>query len=110
MARTPVDPPELPASGDPAEPATASTPSVSAFLAWCGGATARYVSAFPEELTRLAAIGATVLLTGLFATASSAYAVFTVFGAGLWVPLLALAWGATVFNIDRLIIMTMQGT
>jgi hypothetical protein len=78
-------------------------------LAWCGGAASNLVDDYAEERTRLATIGATVLTTGLFAAVSSAYAVSTVFGDGPWVPALALLWGATIFNIDRLIVMTMHG-
>lgn len=83
--------------------------AISSMLAWCGGATSNLVDDYPEERTRLATIGATVLTTGLFAAGSSAYAISTVFGDGPWVPVLALLWGATIFNIDRLIVMTMHG-
>ncbi len=85
------------------------TQLISRVLAWCGGAYAELVADYPEERTRLATIGATVLMTGLLAGASSAYAIFTVFGSGPWVPLLAVAWALTIFNLDRLIVMTMQG-
>lgn len=82
---------------------------VAGFFAWCGGAKTELIREFPEERTRLATIGATVLLTGLFAGASSSYAIHTVFGKGWWVPALAALWGAAIFNIDRLIVMTMHG-
>ncbi len=81
----------------------------SSVLSWCGGATVCLVKDFPEERTRLATIGATVLFTGLFAVASSAYALYTVFGWSLWVPALAVLWGAMIFNLDRLIVMTIHG-
>jgi hypothetical protein len=68
------------------------------------------VREYPEERTRLATIGATILFTGLFAGAASSYAIQTVFGDGWWVPVLAVLWGAAIFNIDRLIVMTMYGS
>ena len=58
---------------------------VAGFFAWCGGAKAELIREFPEERTRLATIGATVLFTGLFAGASSSYAIRTVFDEGWWV-------------------------
>ncbi|HEX7151296.1 MAG TPA: DUF4407 domain-containing protein [Thermoanaerobaculia bacterium] len=79
-------------------------------MAWCGGAHAALVAGYPEERTRLATVGATVLFTGLFAGAASGYAFYTVFGPGPWVPLLGLAWAAMIFNLDRLIVMSMHGS
>ncbi|MGZ5440311.1 MAG: DUF4407 domain-containing protein [Thermoanaerobaculia bacterium] len=79
-------------------------------LAWCGGARSSLVADYPEEQTRLASVGATVLFTGLFAGAASGYAFHTVFGQGPWVPLLAVAWGLMIFNLDRLIVMSMHGS
>jgi hypothetical protein len=91
----------------------AASPSIAArisdIFSWCGGATVQLVNDFPEERSRLAAIGATVCFTGIFATASSAYALFMVFGGGPWVPALALLWGAMIFNLDRFIVMTIHG-
>jgi hypothetical protein len=84
--------------------------AISSMLAWCGGAVSNLVDEYTEERTRLASIGATVLSTGLFAAASSAYALSTLFGIGPWTLALALLWGATIFNIDRLIVMTMRGS
>ena len=78
-------------------------------LGWCGGASVDLIRDFPEERSRLAAIGGTVVFTSIFAIVSSAYALFTVFGWGLWVPVLALLWGAMIFNLDRLIVMTIHG-
>src|SRR5262245_65791790 len=83
---------------------------ISRLFAWCGGAKVELIRDYPEERTRLATVGATVLFTGLFASASSSYAIHTVFGPGWWVPALAVLWGVAIFNIDRLIVMTLHGS
>jgi hypothetical protein len=96
----------LPPDGD----AQGTTSGLATALAWCSGAHASLVQDLPEERNRLASIGATVLFTGLFATISSAYALHAVFGWGIWVPVLGLAWGTMIFNLDRMIVMTIGGS
>lgn len=83
---------------------------MSSFFCWCGGASAHLVDDTPEEKSRLATIGGTVLFTGVFAVASSAYALFTIFNEiNLWIALIAVLWGAMIFNLDRLMVMTIKG-
>jgi hypothetical protein len=91
------------------EPSSSLGARLSELFAWCGGAQIQLVREFPEERSRLAAIGATVFFTGLFATVSSAYALFYVFKDSSWVPVLALFWGSMIFNLDRFIVMTIHG-
>jgi hypothetical protein len=85
--------------------------NLKAFLFWLAGASRDILGTCPRhERMKYTAVGAAVFLTGVWAVISSGYALERALGNEIPYPillLLALMWGATVVNIDRMCIMTM---
>lgn len=62
----------------------------------------------PREKVKYNAIGSMVLLTGIMASISGGYALWTVFE-DYWLSIpLALLWGTIVYNIDRLLVISLD--
>lgn len=82
--------------------------AITRFFWMCSGASAPILKKCPSESNKYVGIGATVLFTGLFASVSGAYALFTVFKSA-WAPVaFGVLWGAMIFNLDRYIVSSMK--
>ncbi|GAB3541866.1 DUF4407 domain-containing protein [Pontibacter brevis] len=79
------------------------------FFWWCAGADDTILDKCSKsEHIKYAGIGATVLFTGLLASISGGYALYTVFDDALMAIAFALLWGAVIFNLDRFIVSTLR--
>lgn len=81
------------------------------FLHFLAGVDSALLSTCPHhERLKYTSIGVLVLITGILATLSSAYAVFFVFESRVVSILLGLVWGLYIVNLDRLILSTYPKT
>ncbi|MCB0619400.1 MAG: DUF4407 domain-containing protein [Saprospiraceae bacterium] len=79
------------------------------FLWFCSGVNSRILAQCPgAEHNKYAGIGATVLFTGLLASFSGGYALFTVFQSLPLALLFGIFWGLLIFNLDRFIVSTIR--
>lgn len=82
------------------------------FLCFCAGVDKSILNQCPTEWNKYSCIGATVLFTGILASLSGGYALFTVFqgseNATLFSVLFGLLWGLIIFNLDRFIVSTFK--
>ena len=84
------------------------------FLWWCAGVDKTLMLQCKHEWAKYASMGATILLTGVLASISGGYALYTVFRNGnldavdndALIPAIAfgILWGTIIFNLDRYII------
>ncbi|MEM9823449.1 MAG: DUF4407 domain-containing protein [Bacteroidota bacterium] len=85
---------------------------ISNLFIFCSGAKQSILVNCPDERSKYAGMGATVLFTGLLAMLSGGYAFSQVFYDHPYVlPIslvFALFWGLIIFNLDRLIIMNIR--
>jgi len=81
---------------------------VADFFILCSGANRSLLERCPTERSKYAGLGATIFFTGLFALASSAYALYTVFNNYFISIALGLVWGLMIFNLDRYIVSSMR--
>lgn len=78
------------------------------FFWYCSGANFSILKKCPTEESKYVGIGATVFFTGLLASLSGGYALYTVFKS-VWASMLfGLVWGAMIFNLDRYIVSSMK--
>ena len=77
------------------------------FFWFCSGANRALLMRCPSESEKYAGIGATVFFTGLFASLSAGYALFTIFGNVWTAGFFGLIWGTMIFNLDRYIVSSM---
>ncbi|MFC6996284.1 DUF4407 domain-containing protein [Rufibacter roseus] len=79
------------------------------FFWWCAGADDTILAQCPKsEHVKFGSIGATVLFTGVLASLSGGYALYTVFD-DVWAAVaFGLLWGAVIFNLDRFIVSTIR--
>lgn len=81
--------------------------SVRNFFWFCSGANRSLLMRCPSDSEKYAGIGATVFFTGLFASLSAGYALFTIFD-NVWIAgFFGLIWGTMIFNLDRYIVSSM---
>ncbi|MFZ6011588.1 MAG: DUF4407 domain-containing protein [Bacteroidota bacterium] len=81
---------------------------ITSFFWFCSGADASILKKTPSESSKYVGIGATIFFTGLFAAASAAYALYTVFD-NIWsATAFGLLWGLMIFNLDRYIVSSMR--
>ncbi|ARS36735.1 DUF4407 domain-containing protein [Pontibacter actiniarum] len=79
------------------------------FFWWCAGADDTILEKCSKsEHVKYAGVGATVLFTGLLASISGGYALYTVFGSLPMAVAFGLLWGAVIFNLDRFIVSTLR--
>jgi hypothetical protein len=79
------------------------------FFWWCAGADDTILEKCSKsEHIKYAGIGATVLFTGLLASISGGYALYTVFDTLPMAITFGLLWGAVIFNLDRFIVSTLR--
>jgi hypothetical protein len=79
------------------------------FFWWCAGADDTILEKCSKaEHTKYAGVGATVFFTGLLASISGGYALYTVFDSVILALAFGLLWGAVIFNLDRFIVSTIR--
>lgn len=82
------------------------------FFFMCSGADKEVLNQCPTEWNKYAGIGATIFFTGLLASISGGYALFTIFrgdeNAISFALLFGLVWGFVIFNLDRFIVSSIR--
>jgi hypothetical protein len=79
------------------------------FFWWCAGADDTILDKCSKsEHIKYAGIGATVFFTGVLASISGGYALYTVFDSAAMATAFGLLWGAVIFNLDRFIVSTLR--
>jgi len=79
------------------------------FFWWCSGANTDVLRDCPHsEQNKYVGIGATVFFTGLLASLSGGYALFTVFKSLYPAIAFGIIWGLVIFNLDRFIVSTLR--
>ena len=79
------------------------------FFWWCSGANTDVLRDCPHsEQNKYVGIGATVFFTGLLASISGGYALFTVFKSVIPAVAFGIIWGFVIFNLDRFIVSTLR--
>jgi Domain of unknown function (DUF4407) len=78
------------------------------FFLFCSGANISVLEECPTEESKYVGIGATILLTALFASFAGGYALLTVFRSTPAAVVFGLLWGAVIFNLDRVIVSGMR--
>lgn len=79
------------------------------FFWWCAGADDTILEKCSKsEHIKYAGVGATVLFTGVLASLSGGYALYTVFDSAPMAMAFGLLWGAVIFNLDRFIVSTIR--
>lgn len=88
------------------------------FLWTCSGVDKEILKQCPTEWNKYAGIGATILFTGVLASLSGGYALYTIFRNGdivqidssALIPaiLFGILWGFIIFNLDRFIVSTFK--
>ncbi|MFN8284164.1 MAG: DUF4407 domain-containing protein [Chitinophagales bacterium] len=79
------------------------------FFWWCSGANQDVLMDCPQsEHNKYVGIGATVFFTGVLATLSGGYALFSVFKSVYPAMAFGIVWGLVIFNLDRFIVSTLR--
>lgn len=78
------------------------------FFWFCSGADIDILKRCPTETAKYTGIGATVFFTGVFASLSASYALYTVFDNIVTSIAFGLVWGLMIFNLDRFIVSSMR--
>lgn len=88
------------------------------FLCSCAGVDKKVLQECPTEWNKYSGIGATILFTGVLASLSGGYALYTIFrnddvaqisiGALLPALFFGILWGLIIFNLDRFIVSTFR--
>lgn len=79
------------------------------FFWWCSGANQDVLMECPQsEHNKYVGIGATVFFTGVLATLSGGYALFSVFKSVYPAVAFGIIWGLVIFNLDRFIVSTLR--
>ena len=78
------------------------------FFLYCSGASFDLLKRCPTEKSKYVGIGATIFFTGLLASLSAGYALFTVFDNVWSAILLGCIWGMVIFNLDKYIVLSMR--
>jgi hypothetical protein len=81
---------------------------IKTFFWLCSGATISILKRCPTEQSKYAGIGATIFFTGLLAGLSSGYALYSIFDSIGYAILFGTIWGLMIFNLDRLIVLSMR--
>ncbi len=83
---------------------------ITKFFLCCSGSSFSILKRTPSEINKHAGIGSTIFFTGLLATLSGGYALFSVFD-NLWAAIgFGIIWGLMIFNLDRFIVSSMRKT
>jgi hypothetical protein len=77
-------------------------------LCWCSGARLYILRQCPTDYNKYAGIGAIVIATGIMATLSGGYALYTVFNQAWLAILFGLFWGTLIFFLDWYIVSSLR--
>lgn len=78
------------------------------FFCWCSGARLYILKQCPSDYNKYYGIGVIVFLTGVMASLSGGYAIFTVFR-NLYISIgFGLLWGFVIFSIDWFIVASLR--
>ncbi|AFL82748.1 hypothetical protein Belba_0077 [Belliella baltica DSM 15883] len=81
---------------------------INQFFWFCSGANFNILKRAPTENNKYFGIGGAIFFTGILATISAAYALFTIFQS-IWFALaFGVIWGLMIFNLDRFIVSSMR--
>lgn len=80
------------------------------FVLWASGGNQAILRRCPTDLPKMTGIGAAVILTSLLAFASGSYALWWVFKSWPVALLVGLLWMTVIFNIDRLMVLSIRKT
>ncbi|WP_395093328.1 DUF4407 domain-containing protein [Vaginella massiliensis] len=78
------------------------------FLILCSGSSLEILKKTPTDLNKHAGIGGVILFTGILASLSAGYALYTIFDQFYLAILFGLLWGLMIFNLDRYIVTSMK--
>lgn len=82
---------------------------IARFFIQCAAADLNLLKECPRsEVNKYLGVGATVVSTGILASLSGGYAIYTAFNSVLIALALGIFWGLLVFNLDRFIVSTMK--
>lgn len=82
---------------------------ISKVFIFCAAADTELLKQCPQsEVNKYIGVGATVVSTGLLASLSGGYAIYTAFNSVGVAFALGVFWGLLVFNLDRFIVSTMK--
>lgn len=95
------------------QPKTVRKPSwIQRFFFTCSGADKDILNQCPTEWNKYAGIGATIFFTGLLASISGGYALFTIFrgeaNSITYALIFGLTWGFLILNLDRFIVSSIR--
>ncbi|MFV0531694.1 MAG: DUF4407 domain-containing protein [Flavobacteriales bacterium] len=83
---------------------------ITKFFLYCSGSSFSILKRTPSEINKYVGIGGTLFFTGLLATLSGGYALFSVFD-HFWAAVgFGIIWGLMIFNLDRFIVSSMRKT
>lgn len=83
------------------------------FFCWCSGANLDVLRNYPTDYNKHFGTGTAVMMTGVFAFISSAYAISAIFkGQASWliVTIFGLAWALFIFFLDRYLVSSLRKT
>ncbi|SIS85279.1 DUF4407 domain-containing protein [Belliella pelovolcani] len=81
---------------------------ITRFFWFCSGANFNLLQKSPTDRNKYVGIGGTIFFTGILATLSAGYALFTIFQSSYAAIGFALIWGLMIFNLDRFIVSSMR--
>jgi hypothetical protein len=101
--------PQVPAPRASSKPRVPATRRIAVGLAVLGGARTDGLAAVPGATGRYIGMAATLTCTSVVAAISAATALSIALHAQLWVAIvLGIFWGALIFNLDRLLLVTLS--
>lgn len=81
---------------------------INEFFWFCSGANFNLLKKAPTESNKYVGIGGTIFFTGILATISAGYALFTIFQSIWYALAFGIVWGLMIFNLDRFIVSSMR--
>lgn len=75
---------------------------------FCAGVYIPLLKKTPTEVNKYAGIGGTVIFTGVMASLSAGYALYTIFHSLFPALCFGLLWGMMIFNLDRFIVSSIR--
>ncbi len=78
------------------------------FFLFCSGVDRTLLDRVPSDENKYVGIGGTIFFTGVLATLSAGYALYTIFDSYFAAVLFGLVWGLMIFNLDRYIVSSMK--
>lgn len=78
------------------------------FFLFCSGVDRSILHQVPSDENKYVGIGGTIFFTGVLATLSAGYALYTIFDGYIMAIIFGLVWGLMIFNLDRYIVSSMK--